>query len=222
MLSGCPLPSPAGTPFQEVSAQSEICSGVHGVLVVCYCARALVVFACPPLPLCFCARFGRFPHRTLVGPYQEECACECFLLESVALLVEGWGGGASRSSRLSSCFSLVFRGLSGLAHSLSRPPVLWACSRSPRPFFLGCGGAAVGIPHRPHSARSCELVLHAVEAAGGTPWGQPASCLSEGGLWTGAHSPPRILWGRKSPKPATVRNTTFFVNLYHKEHIFRS
>ena len=26
---------------------------------------------------------------------------------------------------------------------------------------------------------------------------------------------------QKIPKPATVRNTTFFVKLYHKEHIFR-
>ena len=33
---------------------------------------------------------------------------------------------------------------------------------------------------------------------------------------------PRILWGPKIPKPAKVRNTTFFVKLYHKEHIFRS
>ena len=32
----------------------------------------------------------------------------------------------------------------------------------------------------------------------------------------------RIVWGPKIPKPATVRNTTFFVKLYHKEHIFRS
>ena len=34
--------------------------------------------------------------------------------------------------------------------------------------------------------------------------------------------PPSILWGTKIPKPAKVRNTTFFVKLYHKEHIFRS
>ena len=33
---------------------------------------------------------------------------------------------------------------------------------------------------------------------------------------------PRILWGPKIPKPVKVRNTTFFVKLYHKEHIFRS
>ena len=33
---------------------------------------------------------------------------------------------------------------------------------------------------------------------------------------------PRILWSPKIPKPATVRNTTFFVNFYHKEHIFQS
>ena len=37
-----------------------------------------------------------------------------------------------------------------------------------------------------------------------------------------APHPPRILWGPKIPKPATVRNTTFFVKSYHKEHIFRS
>ena len=35
------------------------------------------------------------------------------------------------------------------------------------------------------------------------------------------HSP-RILLGPKIPKPATVRNTTFFVKLYHKKDIFRS
>ena len=33
---------------------------------------------------------------------------------------------------------------------------------------------------------------------------------------------PRILFGPKIPKPATVRNTTFFVKLDHKEDIFRS
>ena len=33
---------------------------------------------------------------------------------------------------------------------------------------------------------------------------------------------PRTLWGPKNPKQATVRNTTFFVKLYHKEDIFRS
>ena len=37
-----------------------------------------------------------------------------------------------------------------------------------------------------------------------------------------ADNTPRILWGPKIPKPATVRNTTFVVKLYHKEHIFRS
>ena len=35
-----------------------------------------------------------------------------------------------------------------------------------------------------------------------------------------AENSPRILWGPKIPKPATVRNTTFFVKLYHKEHNF--
>ena len=33
------------------------------------------------------------------------------------------------------------------------------------PLAVGAGGAGVGTRHRPHSARSCELALRAVEAA---------------------------------------------------------
>ena len=55
----------------------------------------------------------------------------------------------------------------------------------------------------------------------------PVSCLAfctalEQHLQAYIPSSPRMLWGPKIPKPATVRNTTFFVKLYHKEHIFRS
>ena len=42
------------------------------------------------------------------------------------------------------------------------------------------------------------------------------------GLSEATWEPPRILWGPKIPKPATGKNTTFFVKLYHKELIFRS
>ena len=34
------------------------------------------------------------------------------------------------------------------------------------PLSVGAGAAGVGIRHQPHSARSCELALHAVGTAG--------------------------------------------------------
>ena len=46
--------------------------------------------------------------------------------------------------------------------------------------------------------------------------------LVDGARWYGVWVAPRILLGPKIPKPATVRNTTYFVKLYHKEHIFQS
>ena len=39
------------------------------------------------------------------------------------------------------------------------------------PFSVGAGVAGVGTYHKPHSARSCELVLRAVGAAQGRPGG---------------------------------------------------
>ena len=39
------------------------------------------------------------------------------------------------------------------------------------------GGASVGTRHQPHSARSCELALQAVEAALGRPRGAPPACV---------------------------------------------
>ena len=46
-------------------------------------------------------------------------------------------------------------------------------------------------------------------------------CVTQVNRFKVGHSP-RILWGPKIPKPPTVRNTTFFVKLYHTELFFRS
>ena len=45
--------------------------------------------------------------------------------------------------------------------------------RAHYPMAVGAGGAGVGTRHQPHSARSCELALRAVGAAGGRPGGAP-------------------------------------------------
>ena len=50
------------------------------------------------------------------------------------------------------------------------------------------GGAGVGTRHQPHSARTCVLALHAVEAARGRPG--VASCLGVGRPGSGALPPP--------------------------------
>ena len=52
------------------------------------------------------------------------------------------------------------------------------------------GGAGVGTCHQPHSARSCELALHAVGAARGRPGGAPPAWVW--GVWGRALSQPRL------------------------------
>ena len=52
-----------------------------------------------------------------------------------------------------------------------------------------------------------------------SPFAYPAG-EAQGTKFHGAA--PRILWGPKIPKPATGKNTTSFVKLYHKELNFRS
>ena len=66
-------------------------------------------------------------------------------------------------------------------------------ARARYPLAVGRGGVGVGTRHRPHRARSCELALRAVGAAGGCPegallawvWGVRALALS--------HSRPPVL-----------------------------
>ena len=54
----------------------------------------------------------------------------------------------------------------GRSPSPSRPSMKQAAGAN-CPFSAGAGGACVGIRHQPHSARSCELALHAMGAARG-------------------------------------------------------
>ena len=64
------------------------------------------------------------------------------------------------------------------------------------------GGAGVGTRHQPHSARSCELALRAVGAAGGRPGGAPPAWVW--GVRGRALSHPRLpaLWaGCRGPLP---------------------
>ena len=64
------------------------------------------------------------------------------------------------------------------------------------------GGAGVGTPHQPHSARSCKLALRAVGAARGRPGGG-ASCLSLGRRRSGSLPPPTARPLSGLPGPAT-------------------
>ena len=65
------------------------------------------------------------------------------------------------------------------------------------PVTVGAGGVGVGTRHPPHSTRSCELALPAVEAARGRPRGG-ASCLGVGRPEFGA------LW-RPTGRPRGMR-----------------
>ena len=67
---------------------------------------------------------------------------------------------------------LPWCGVSGVGRSPTRDHSSFrACARGPLPTGCGCGGAGVGTRHQPHSARFCELALHAVGAAQGRPGG---------------------------------------------------
>ena len=59
------------------------------------------------------------------------------------------------------------------------------------PLAVGAGGAGVETRHHPHSARSCELALHAVVDACGCPGGAPLAWVW--GVWGRVLSHPRAL-----------------------------
>ena len=98
---------------------------------------------------------------------------------------------------------------------LPGPPTHWLWARDV---------AGVGTHHQPHRARSCELALRAVGAAGGHPGGG-ASCLGVGRPGSGALPPPsaRPLGGL--PGPTThwlwVRGSAG-VGTRHQPHSARS
>ena len=163
-------------------------SGAPRVSVVSLCARALAMLACSPPPGYLRALFARSTRRVLVGLFQEDRAPRVFC--SSFLFCLSWvGGGAVWSSRLPSCFLLVLTGFRGWALSPSRPPILWACRRDPRTFFLGCEGCGCG--GRSLTLQRALLRAGVARCAGSkrAPEGGGSSCLSVGGLWICAHPP---------------------------------
>ena len=86
-------------------------------------------------------------------------------------------------------------GLPGWALSHAQQPILGACGRTRYPLAVGGGGVGVATSQLPHSARSCELALRAVEAARGRLEGG-GSCLGVGHPELGAVSHPTACpWG---------------------------
>ena len=86
------------------------------------------------------------------------------------------------------------------------------------------GVAGVGTRHLPHSARSCELALRAVEAARGRPGGG-ASCRAAGRRGAGALPPPtaRPLGGLPGPTTHWPRvQGSAGVETRHQPHSARS
>ena len=110
------------------------------------------------------------------------------------------GGGTRAHGGGASCLRGGSLGWGTLPSPAARP---WGVRTGPLPVFLGRGGRGCGdlspIPQR------------TLLGAGFARCRAGRRALA-----------PRILWCPKIPKPAKVRNTTFFVKLYHKEHIFRS
>ena len=123
VLSGCPFPSLAGTPFHAVCAFREL--GLVALLVV---PRALCVFVrsrsrgvpSPPPWVVWRARLARSRHSGLVGPFHVVRAPPHVLPRSLALSDVLGGGRSSPGSPLP-----------GLG--LFATHVLWAR-------FCGCGG----------------------------------------------------------------------------------
>ena len=104
-----------------------------------------------------------------------------------------WGGGAS-------CLGVGRPGSGALPAPTARP---LGGLPGPTTHLLWVRGAAgVGTRPQPHSARSCELALRAVGAAGGRPGGAPPAWVW--GVRGRALSHPRLpaLWaGRRGPAP---------------------
>ena len=90
-------------------------------------------------------------------------------------------------------------GVWGRALSNPGPLCFRACGWGPLPNGCGCGGYGRGELSPTHSARSCELALHAVGAALGRPAG--ASLAWVWG-WALSHPRPLVLWGVR-PRPIT-------------------
>ena len=70
------------------------------------------------------------------------------------------------------------------------------------PLAVGAGNAGTGTRHQPHSARSCDLALRAVGAAGGCPGGAPSAWVWGVRLRALSHPRPLVRSGVR-PGPTT-------------------
>ena len=104
VLSGCPLPSLAGTPFHAVCAFREL--GPVALLVVPACPLHVCVLALPQRPpppppwVVWRAHLARSRHWALVGPFHVVRAPPCVLPRSLAPSGVLWGERSSPGSPL--------------------------------------------------------------------------------------------------------------------------
>ena len=139
------------------------------------------------LPGCGASRVGRSPNSDCPsfgacgrGPLPTGCGCRrCERggpspTPQRALLRAGLArcGGSTRAPGGGASYLGVGRPVSGTLPAPTARPLRRAAGPH-YPLALGAGGAGVGTRHQPHSARSCELALRAVGAAGGPPGGTP-------------------------------------------------
>ena len=103
------------------------------------------------------------------------------------------GGGTRAPRGGTSCVGVGGSGLGAVP-----PPTALLLGRAAgahHPLAVGAGGVGVGTLHQPHCARSCELALRAVRAAGGRLEGALLAWVW--GVRSRALSLPRlpVLWG---------------------------
>ena len=200
VLSGCPLPSLAGTPFHAVCAFREL--GPVALLVVPACPLRVCALALPrrPLPppwVVWRAHLARSRHWALVGPFKVVRAPLRVLPRSLAPSGVLWGGGGpvpvppylawgcGGGGRASpeGVPSTVARRVGGQLPPVPRLPADWAGCWGPLPTCCGRGHMGVGALH-------CSLGLHAL-------WGLPAAGV------VGGH-PPTWLWALRPPWGGSV------------------
>ena len=168
------------------------------------------------LPGCGASRVGRCPgpdHSSFRacgrGPLHTGCGCggcgrgDLSQTPQRALLEAGFarcGGGMRMLGGGASCLGVGRPGSGALPPPTTRP--FGRAAGAHYPLAVGAGGAGVGTRHQPHSARSCELALRAVGAAGGCPGGAPLAWVR--GLRGRAlsHPGPLVLPGVR-PGPTT-------------------
>ena len=157
------------------------------------------------LPGCGASGVGRSPtpdHSSVRacgrGPLPTGCGCggcgrgDPSPTPQRALLRAGFarcGGGMRVPGGGASCLGVGRPGSGALPAPTTRP--FGRAAGAHYPLAVGARGAGMGTRHQPHSARSCELALRAVGAAGGCPGGAPPAWVR--GIRGRALSHPRPL-----------------------------